>query len=35
LFYDADGSGKAHASQRIATLTSHPTLAAGDIFFVR
>jgi Ca2+-binding RTX toxin-like protein len=35
LFYDADGSGKAHASQRIATLTNHPTLTATDLFFIR
>jgi Ca2+-binding RTX toxin-like protein len=35
LFYDADSSGKAHASQRIATLTNHPTLTATDLFFIR
>ena len=35
LFYDADGSGKADASQRIATLTNDPTLTAGDLFFIK
>ncbi len=35
LFYDADGSGKADASLRIATLTDHPTLTASDLFFIR
>ncbi len=35
LFYDADGIGKAHASERIATLTDHPTLTASDIFFIK
>ncbi|HEU0155837.1 MAG TPA: hypothetical protein VFQ82_07180, partial [Stellaceae bacterium] len=35
LFYDADGTGAAHASQRIAALTNHPTLAAADLFFVK
>ncbi len=35
LFYDADGSGKADASQRIATLTNDPTLTASDLFFIK
>lgn len=35
LFYDADGAGTAHASQPIATLTTHPTLTAGDLFFIK
>ncbi len=33
LSYDADGSG-AGASRLIATLTTHPTLATTDLFFV-
>ena len=33
LSYDADGSG-AGASRLIATLTTHPTLAITDLFFV-
>jgi Ca2+-binding RTX toxin-like protein len=35
LFYDADGAGTAHASERIATLTHEPALTAGDLFFVK
>ncbi|MGH7062666.1 MAG: M10 family metallopeptidase C-terminal domain-containing protein, partial [Stellaceae bacterium] len=35
LFYDADGSGKVDTSQRIATLTDHPTLTASDLFFIK
>jgi Ca2+-binding RTX toxin-like protein len=35
LFYDADGSGTADASQRIATLTHDPAVTAGDLFFIK
>ena len=34
LYYDAVGSGAGHAPQLVATLTCHPTLATGDLFFV-
>jgi Ca2+-binding RTX toxin-like protein len=33
LFYDADGSRGGSSRLLVATLTTHPILAASDIFF--
>jgi Ca2+-binding RTX toxin-like protein len=33
FYYDADGSGGGSSRQLVATLTTHPTLTASDIFF--
>ena len=34
LYYDANGSGSGSSRLLVATLTTHPTLTASDIFFV-
>jgi Ca2+-binding RTX toxin-like protein len=34
LYFDADGNGASHSRELVATLANHPTLTAGDLFFV-